>query len=162
MKIKTRYLVMIVLAAFYFISFAGPVFCGGPVCYLGWEKGGEYDKNYKVSEYDSFKGVIVKITKIRPLKSMAPGVGLKVRDREGEMIDVHLGPIGFLEPGSIGLRKGDKVKVKGVWAEIADKEFFMASKVKRSEYDELKVRRTKDGFPFWAMTAAELKKEREQ
>jgi hypothetical protein len=53
------------------------------------------------------------------------------------------------------------VKVKGAWAQIGGKEVFMASKVKKSENVELKVRRTKDGMPYWVMTPEELAKEKE-
>lgn len=62
---------------------------------------------------------------------------------------------------SIGLKKGDRVKVKGAWAQIGGKEIFIASKVKKSENVELKVRRTKDGMPYWTMSPEELAKEQE-
>ena len=52
------------------------------------------------------------------------------------------------------------MKVKGVWAEIDGKEVFMASKVKRGDYYEYKVRLTKDGTPFWTMSPEELARER--
>ncbi|MFC1896654.1 hypothetical protein ACFL0Q_08380, partial [Thermodesulfobacteriota bacterium] len=51
------------------------------------------------------------------------------------------------------------VKVKGVWADIDGREVFMASKVKRGEYFEIKVRRTRDGTPYWTLTAEELAEE---
>ena len=37
---------------------------------------------------------------------------------------------------------------------------FIASKVKKGEYFEFKVRLTKDGKPFWTLSPEELKKER--
>jgi hypothetical protein len=67
-----------------------------------------------------------------------------------------------VKPDSIGLKKGDRVKVKGSWAQIGGKDVFIASKVKKSENVELKVRRTKDGMPFWAMSSEELEKEKAQ
>jgi hypothetical protein len=51
------------------------------------------------------------------------------------------------------------VKIKGVWATIGEKDVFMAAKVKRSEYDEYKVRLTSSGMPFWAMPPEQLAKE---
>jgi hypothetical protein len=83
-----------------------------------------------------------------------------VRDQDGDTVNVQLGPKSFVKLDSIGLRKGDKVKVKGAWAEINGKEIFMASKVKKGEDIELKLRRTKDGVPYWTMSPEELEREK--
>lgn len=128
----------------------------------GWEKDGAYNRHYDVSEFDEFKGHVEDIMEITPMSGMAPGIGLKVKDQDGDMVIVHLGPKSFVKVEAISLKKGDRVKVKGAWAQIEGKDVFMASKVKKSENVELKVRRTKDGMPFWAMTPEELAKEREQ
>jgi len=37
---------------------------------------------------------------------------------------------------------------------------FLASKLKKGESQEFKVRLTKDGTPFWTMTPEQLAKER--
>jgi len=128
---------------------------------VGWEKDSAYNKLYDLDEWDSFKGNVVGFKKIIPLKGMSPGVALLVRDPESnEVVTVHLGPSPFVNPNRISLRKGEKVKVKGVWAEIDGKEVFMASKVKKGDYYEYKVRLTKDGTPFWTMGPEELARER--
>jgi hypothetical protein len=127
----------------------------------GWGKEGEYNKNFQTSELDEFKGTVEEIIEIKPLPGMAPGVGLKVKDQDKDLVTVHLGPKSFVKVDSIGLKKGDRVKVKGAWAQIEGKDVFMASKVKKGENVELKVRRTKDGMPFWAMSPEELAKEKE-
>ena len=128
----------------------------------GWEKGGAYDRHYNVSEFDQFKGTVEDIVEITPMPGMAPGVGLLIRDEGKDLVKVQLGPRSFVDLKSIGLKKGDKVKLKGVWAEINGADVFMASKVKKGENIEVKVRRTKDGTPFWSMTPEELAKEKEQ
>lgn len=124
----------------------------------GWEIDGAYNKLYSVAEFDNFKGEIEDITEIVPMEGMAPGLALSVRDRDDEVILVHLGPKSFC--GDHGLRKGDKVKIRGAWAEIGGKEVFLASKIKRGEDYAYKVRLTKDGKPFWCMGPDELAKER--
>lgn len=129
--------------------------------YAGWEKGGAYDRHYDVSEFDQFKGQVEDIIEITPMSGMAPGVGLVIRDESGDQVEVQIGPKGFVDLQSIALKKGDKVKVKGVWAEIDGKDVFMASKIKKGEFIEVKVRKTKDGAPFWSMTPDELAKEKE-
>jgi len=128
---------------------------------VGWEKDSAYNKLYDLDEWDSLKGNVVGFKQITPLKGMSPGIALLVRDGDSdETVTVHLGPSPIVTPNRISLRKGDKVKVKGVWAEIDGKEVFMASKVKKGDYYEYKVRLTKDGTPFWTMSPEELARER--
>ena len=127
----------------------------------GWGKDSEYNKYYQASEFDEFKGTVDEVMEVKPLPGMAPGVGLKVKDQDGDMVTVQVGPKSFVKVDSIGLKKGDRVKVKGSWAQIGGKEIFIASKVKKGENVELKVRRTKDGMPFWVMSPEELAKEKE-
>lgn len=127
----------------------------------GWEKGGAYDKLFDVSESDSFKGKVLEITEIVPLPGMAPGIGLVIEDKKDKRKEtVHLGPKSAVDISGIGLKEGDQVKVVGAWAEIDGKDVIIAIKIKKAEDVELKVRRTKDGFPFWSMSAEELAKER--
>ncbi len=126
----------------------------------GWEKDGEYNRYYDVSDMDEFKGSVAKIKKVVPLRGMSPGVALEIRVSKSETVLVHLCPVWFADLRSIGVKKGEKVKVRGAWAEIDGKEVFMASKIKKGEDFEFKVRLTKDGTPFWTMSPEELKQER--
>lgn len=139
----------------------GPAMAQDQPEFAGWGKDSEYNKYYQASEFDEFKGTVDEIIEIKPLPNMAPGIGLKIKDQDGDMVTVQIGPKSFVKVDSIGLKKGDRVKVKGAWAQIGGKEVFMASKVKKSESVELKVRRTKDGMPFWVLSPEELAKEKE-
>ena len=125
----------------------------------GWEKESSYNKLYKATELDYIKGTVVDIKEIVPLPGMSPGVALVVRESKSETIQVHLCPIWFAGQKSIGLKKGDKVKVRGAWAEINGKDVFLASKVKKGETFSFKIRLTKDGTPFWTLSPEELAKE---
>ena len=127
----------------------------------GWEKGGAYDKFYDAKEADSFKGKVEQIIEIVPMPGMAKGVGLVVRDKKDNKTEtVHLGPKDFVKLEGIGLRAGDTVKVSGVWATIGGKEVVMASKIKKDEGEELKVRRSKAGTPWWTLSPEELAQEK--
>ncbi|MCU0588660.1 MAG: hypothetical protein MUF52_10965 [Syntrophobacteraceae bacterium] len=128
----------------------------------GWEKGSAYNKFYDASESDEFKGVVEEVVEITPMTGMAPGLGLRIKDQDGDLVEVHLGPKSFVKLDSIGLKKGDKVKVKGVWAGLNGKDVFLASKVKKAEDVELKVRRTRDGAPYWTFTPEELAREKSE
>jgi hypothetical protein len=121
----------------------------------GWEKEGAYNKLYKASELDKLKCRVKKVTEVVPMKGMSPGVALIADDGDGEKFVVHIGPKWYLG-SSIGITRGDKLKIRGSWAEIDGEDVFMASKIKKGDYFELKVRLTKDGTPFWTMSPEEL------
>lgn len=138
----------------------GPGFAGENRAMNGWELNSPYNKLYKASEMDSFKGTVVNIKEIVPMPGMSPGLALEVSESKGETITVHLCPASFENKKSIRIKKGDRVKVSGVWSEINKKDVFMGSKVTKGDYT-LKVRLTKDGTPFWTMTPSQLAKERQ-
>ena len=128
----------------------------------GWQPGSPYNQLYNASEMDSFKATIVKIKEVVPMKGMAAGVALLVKEAPDEdPIEVHVCPTWYMDKGGTGLKRGDRVKIRGVWAEINGEDVFLAAKIKKGEYFSLKVRLTKDGKPFWAMDAEELAREKE-
>jgi hypothetical protein len=135
-------------------------FAGENKAISGWELNSPYNKLYKANEMDSFKATIVDIKEVVPMPGMSPGLALEVSETKGETITVHLCPVSFESKKSIRLKKGDRVKISGAWAEINKKDIFMGSKVSKDEYS-FKVRLTKDGTPFWTMTPSQLAKERE-
>jgi len=127
----------------------------------GWEKGSEYDDLYDPKERDSVKGRVVKFIKVKPLSGMAQGTAFILEVSKDEKIIVHLCPVSYAEAKETGFKKGERVKVKGSWAEIDDEFILMAAKVKKGDHFEFKVRLTSDGTPFWTMSAEQLAKERE-
>ncbi len=126
--------------------------------YKGWEKDSEYNSLYNYKERDSLKGKLLKFKKITPLRGMDEGTALILLEGDEEIL-VHLCPWNYADPKETGLRKGVKTKVKGAWAVINDEDVFIAAKAKQGNDFEFKVRLTKDGTPFWTMSAEELAKE---
>ncbi len=126
----------------------------------GWERNSKYDKLYVPSDRDSFKGTITGFKEIIPFTGMSPGVALLVKDPEGDVVTVHLGPRWFVDPAAIGIKKDDKVKIKGVWVEINNEDVVIASKISKGDFFEYKLRLTKDGTPFWTLSKEELERER--
>jgi len=122
----------------------------------GWEKGSEYNNHYRAEQSTVIKGTMVEFIEITPMKSMSPGIGMILLSRDNEKVMVHLGPKWFVDLLVRGFQPGDKVKVKGAWAQIKDERFFMASKVRNAEFFEVKFRKTKDGTPYWTMTPEEI------
>ena len=121
----------------------------------GWGDDDEYNKLYNPRELDKLRGTVLKFKKLRPLSGMSKATVL-VLDDDGDTIDVHLCPVSFALPKDTGIKRGDRVKIKGSWAEIDGKDVFLASKVKKGEHYQFKVRLTKDGTPFWNMSAEKL------
>jgi len=131
---------------------------------VGWEQGGEYDQRYDPRELDRVKGFFQESIEIQPLKGMAPGLGVIMRDRaDDELVVVHLGPKEFVERDleRFGLVTGQKMSATGVWAEFDGQDVLMASKIKQGEFQQIKVRRTSDGTPYWSMSLEQLASERQ-
>jgi len=126
----------------------------------GWEAESEYDRLYRPDQYVKLKGTLVEIIEVVPKPGMVPGVGMVFHIRDGERATVHFAPKWFARFLIYGFKKGDNVKVKGCWAEIEGKKFFMASKVRNGEVFEMKFRRTMDGKPYWTLTPEEMIKEK--
>jgi hypothetical protein len=151
---------ILILAAFLSLSLTPLARSEDRAAMAGWEKGSPYNSLYDATELDKLRAFVTEIREVVPLPGMSPAIALVVQESEGDEILVHLCPAWFADRTAIGVRKGDKVKIKGAWAEIDGSDVFMASKVKKGDFFEFKVRLTKDGTPFWTMTPEELARER--
>jgi len=137
---------------------AGPAKAADNPEMAGWEAGSPYNKLYDAREQDDFKGIVKKVFTVAPMPGMSPAVALEVEEGPDQVNLVHVCPAWFRGPEDIGIRRGDKVKVKGVWVEIGGQFVFLASKVKKGDFFEFKVRVTADGTPFWTLTPEEQAK----
>jgi hypothetical protein len=147
------------IAALILLSFAVGV------CYVqaeekrdmkGWGIDDPYNKLYDVREYEKIRAWVIRVKEVVPMPGMSPATALDVREGAYEW-EVHLCPTWYRKPSEIRLKKNDRIKLKGVWAEINDKDIFIASKIKKDpNTDIIKVRLTKDGTPFWTMTPERL------
>jgi hypothetical protein len=159
-KNRQRFIIaaMVIFAAGLIANSAGAV---DDKLMKGWEDGSPYNQLYNVKEFEYFRAWVVGFKEEPPMPGMSPATIMIVKDGD-DLIDVHICPTWFAKPEEIGVKKGDRVKIKGAWAEIDNKDVFMASKIKKSDSDvfEFKVRLTKNGKPFWTMTKEELARER--
>jgi len=122
----------------------------------GWEADSPYNQLYDVREYEKIRAWVVRMKEVVPMPGMSPATAIDVREGD-EVFEVQLCPTWYRKPGDIRLKKGDRIKLKGAWAEVNGKEVFMASKVKIDPDNEIiKARLTKDGTPFWTMTAEQV------
>jgi hypothetical protein len=137
----------------------GAAWAAGDADKKGWGVGDPYNRLYNPKEMEKLKARVVKLSETAPMPGMSPVVALEVREGN-QTVTVHLCPTWFAKPAETGLKPGDDVVIRGSWAEINGKDVFLASKVKKGESQEFKVRLTKDGTPFWTMTPEQLARER--
>jgi len=149
------------LIAFLSTLWVMPLFAASDKEKKGWGNDDAYNQLYSPKELDKLKGRVEKFKTLAPLSGMSKATVL-ILDEGGDKIIVHLCPVWFAKAKDTGIKRGDTVKVKGSWAEIDGEDVFMASKVKKGEHYEFKVRLTKDGTPFWNMSPEQLAYERAQ
>lgn len=122
----------------------------------GWEVDSPYNKLYDVREYEKIRVWVVRVKEVVPMPGMSPATALDVREGS-DVFEVHLCPTWYRKPSEIHLTKNERIKLKGVWAEVNGKDIFMASKIKKDpDTDIIKVRLSKDGTPFWTMTSEQI------
>lgn len=126
----------------------------------GWEIDSDYNKLYNPKERDSIKGDIIKFITVKPMEGMVPGTAFILDEGGGDEVVVHVCPESYASSRETGLRRGDWVKVKGVWADIGDESVFIAAKIRKDNNYAFKVRLTSDGQPFWTMSADKLAMEK--
>ena len=128
----------------------------------GWGIDDPYNKNYDVREFEKIRAWVIRMKEVVPMPGMSPATALDVMEGT-DVFEVHLCPTWYRKPSEIRLKKGMRIKLKGVWAEINGKDVFMASKIKQDPNIEIiKVRLTKDGTPFWTMPPEQLAMELNQ
>jgi len=156
---KTLFLLTAV--SFLLVYACSPLYAASEKDMEGWGVNDDYNHLYDPKELDKLKGIVIKFKKIRPLPGMSKATAL-ILDEGGDKIIVHICPVWFATAKDTGIKRGDKVKIKGSWAEINGEDVFMASKIKKGEHYQFKVRLTKDGTPFWTMSEKQLAYERNQ
>jgi len=162
MKIVSRQPFAFFSIVFFLLFFTlSPLYAGSEKEMQGWGVDDDYNKLYSPKELDKLKGTVIKFKKVEPLPGMSKATAL-VLDEGGDKITVHICPVWFATAKETGIKRGDKVKIKGSWAEINGEDIFMASKIKKGEHYQFKTRLTKDGMPFWTMTPEVLDYERSQ
>lgn len=125
----------------------------------GWGINDPYNKLYNAADVERIKVVVTEVKEVIAMPGMSPGVALVVKEGgEGDEILVHLCPVWYKKASQIGIRKEDKIDLRGYFAEINGEEVIMAAKIKRKE-KSFKVRLSSDGTPFWTLSPAALQKE---
>jgi hypothetical protein len=137
------------------VLFAGAALAE-PGEYPGWERGSSFNALYSPEGYESLKGTVEKFYKITPLPGMVEGLGMRMKLRDGTIVDVIVAPYGYVDFLPPVFKPGERAKVKGAWAEVNGRRWFVAAKVRLREVFEVKLRGTRSGLPYWDMDIKEL------
>ena len=124
--------------------------------YKGWERSGRFNALYQPDGYTTLKGEVERFFKVTPLPGMVEGLGMRVKLRDGSLVDIILAPVAYVDFLSRVFHPGELAKIKGAWTEIDGRRWFVASKVRLREMFEVKLRGTRSGVPYWDMSMKEL------
>lgn len=113
----------------------------------GWSADGPYNQLYDVSSVVTLSGEIESISEFVPGKRMTNGVHLRLRT-EQETLDVHLGPLWFIENQDVTLAAKEQIEVTGSRVTYEGAPALLAAEVRKGE--ELLVLRSERGHPVWS------------
>ena len=126
----------------------------------GWERGGEYDRLYKPEAVTTVAGKLVELKEAAPMPGMAPGLVMTIKTKAGITVTIQPGPSSFAKLLVHTLHVGDRIKVRGAYAELGEEKVFMAAKIRVNEAYVFKCRRTRDGMPYWSLSKDTLIREK--
>src|ERR1043165_4714483 len=84
----------------------------------GWAVDGNYGRLFDPKTVVTIHGTIASLTEVTPMRGMGMGVHLMLKT-EAETVDVHLGPVWYLESQDADLKAGDTIEVRGSRGQIA-------------------------------------------
>lgn len=113
----------------------------------GWGPGDPYQRLYNPGSAFSAAGEIDAIQTFVPAPGAAPGVRFMLKT-PGDVIDVHLGPLWFIERLDLKLEPGDHVELRGSRVRIDGKPVVIAAEIRKGDIDL--VLRDEKGAPVWA------------
>lgn len=113
----------------------------------GWGVGSQYNRLYDPDSIEMISGEVVGVEQFTPVSGSFPGVHVLVRT-EGKTVNVHLGPVWYVEDRDIRLGVGDVVRVLGSSALFEGQQIIIAVEVVRG--DQTLVLRYPNGVPVWS------------
>jgi hypothetical protein len=115
----------------------------------GWGHKSQYQRMYDAQTVTEIEGIVESVEEITPTSGMSHGIHLKVKT-ETDTVNVHLGPVWFIERQDMKIEKGDTVEIKGSKITFNGAPAIIAAEVEKGD-TELKLR-NENGVPVWAGT----------
>lgn len=101
---------------------------------------------YSPVAFETIRGEIIDIYEATSRQGYRSGLHLLVKANE-ETIDVHLGPISYIEGQNFQFEPGDMLEIKGDYFTDSQSPAMTAIEVKKD--NETLILRDEDGFPMW-------------
>lgn len=117
----------------------------------GGEEGHAGHPRYDTATVTTLKGEIAEVMMVTPkmpmmAKRFGKGVHVMLKG-DKETLEVHLGPLPFVEKQGLKVQSGDRLEVTGSRVTIDGKPVLLAEKVKKG--DQTVTLRDADGTPRW-------------
>jgi len=112
----------------------------------GWSAG-PYQRLYNPESAYSAHGRIDTIQSFVPVPGMAPGVHMMIKTAS-EVVDLHLGPMWFIERLEPPFEPGDEIDFRGSRVTLNGKVVVIAAEIRKG--DNTLVLRNAAGVPAWA------------
>lgn len=95
----------------------------------------------------NINGKVTGVVTESPQPGMYPGMTLSLDSKERGRVQVHLGPVWYLERQEVSFQPGDEVTVKGVCFDSEGKSKLVAAEVIKG--DHVLLLRDSTGQPLW-------------
>lgn len=137
------------------------LFCGclalGALANDGWGRDSAYTKLYNTETVKTVTGKIESIDRAaRPLKGMAPGFSVVVKDDSGAKTEAQIGPAWFTSfyKEKWNAKVGDKVTITGSVVDVGGKPVMI---VRQGSKGELQMTcRNQNGLPVWDLDVSDF------
>ena len=113
----------------------------------GWGEDSKYTRMYDPNNIETISGKVVTVYTFTPMGGMSNGLHVRVRT-DNETIDVHLGPVWYLENQDIKIEPNDRIEVKGSRISLTGQPSLIAGEIKKGE--ATLILRDTNGFPVWS------------
>ena len=103
-------------------------------------------RTYSRADLETVSGEVIDVYETTSRQGYRAGLHLLVKTNE-ETLDVHLGPISYIEGQNFNFEPGDVLKIKGDRFTESQIPTMIATEVKKD--NETLTLRDDDGFPMW-------------
>jgi hypothetical protein len=113
----------------------------------GWLIGSSYEQLFNNYNLTVLTGTVFSEDTVTPMNGMGVGVEIYVKDQNGQLFTVHLGPRWYIVHQDMNLAIGDQVEVHAARFTLNGKDTYATFYLKTPDR-ELDLRDV-DGLPYW-------------
>lgn len=114
---------------------------------MNWNNDSTFVKMYNPALVQTVNVIVIEAQNFVPIKGMTVGVKLLTTAND-EQLNVHIGPVFYLDSEGIEFKAGEELKIEGAFATYEEQEILIAKIIYRGE-EEI-VLRDDLGRPKWA------------